>query len=273
MQTLGLTPPSAPRMNNIGGFLPIKSLSDMMAEETATADAIKRADEANNKPVMQSLVSHIKNHWGLAKEAKEHVEDEMLSAVRSRRGEYDPEVLARIKKQGGSEIYMMLFATKARQAKALLVDVLIGAGTEKPWSITPTPKPELPPSEVNSIMEAVYSEVAQAEMMGMPMSMGDIRQRLTDAKQALENQIQDTARIYAERAENKIEDMMVEGGWMEALDQFLDDMMVFKTAFMKGPVVRNTPTLKWVQGPDGTYQPQTTSEQKVEWERVDPSGP
>lgn len=268
MQTLGLTPPSAPRINNIGGFLPIKSLSDMMADETA--DAIKRADAANSKPVVQSLVGYIKNHWALAKEAKEHVEHDMLSSVRSRRGEYDPEVLSRIKSQGGSEIYMMLFATKARQAKALLVDVLIGAGTEKPWSITPTPKPELPPSEVNEIMQAVYAEVAQSEMMGMPMSMIDIRQRLTDAKQALENQIQDTARIYAERAEAKIEDMMVEGGWMEALDQFLDDLMVFKTAFIKGPVVRNTPTLKWVQGVDGTYQPQATSEQKVEWERVDP---
>jgi hypothetical protein len=270
MQTLGLTPPSAPRINNIGGFLPIKSLSDMMADETATADAIKRADEANNKPVVQSLVSYIKGHWSMAKEAKETVEGEMLSAMRSRRGEYDPETLARIKKQGGSEIYMMLFATKARQAKALLVDVLIGAGTEKPWTITPTPKPELPPSEVSQIMEAVYAEVAQAEMMGMPMSVGDIRQRLTDAKQSLENQIMDTARIYAERAETKIEDMMVEGGWMDALDQFIDDMMVFKTAFMKGPVVRNTPTLKWVQGADGTFTAETTSEQKVEWERVDP---
>jgi hypothetical protein len=270
MQTLGLTPPSAPRINNIGGFLPIKSLSDMMADETATADAIKRADEANNKPVVQSLVGYIKGHWSMAKEAKETVEGEMLSAMRSRRGEYDPETLARIKKQGGSEIYMMLFATKARQAKALLVDVLIGAGTEKPWTITPTPKPELPPSEVSQIMEAVYAEVAQAEMMGMPMSVGDIRQRLTDAKQSLENQIMDTARIYAERAETKIEDMMVEGGWMDALDQFIDDMMVFKTAFMKGPVVRNTPTLKWVQGADGTFTAETTSEQKVEWERVDP---
>ena len=101
MQTLGLKPPSTPRINNIGGFLPIKSLSDMMADETATADAIKRADAANNKPVMQSLVSYIKNHWTLAKEAKEPVEGEMLSAVRARRGEYDPETLARIKKQGG----------------------------------------------------------------------------------------------------------------------------------------------------------------------------
>lgn len=269
MQAYGLTPPSAPRVNNIGGFLPIQSLSDMMAEE-ANAAAIERAHEANAQPVVSSLVSHIKHHWDLAKKAKMTPELEMLSAVRSRRGEYDPDVLARIKRQGGSEIYMMLFATKARQAKALLVDVLIGAGTEKPWTIAPTPKPELPPSEVNALMQAVYEQVAQAEMMGQPQSVADIRQQLLDAKQAMESQIMETARIYAERAEVKIEDLLVEGGWMEALDQFLDDLMVFKTAFIKGPVIRNKKQLKWTQQADGTFQPTPTSERKLEWERVDP---
>ena len=270
MQTLGLSLPSKPRVNNIGGILPIKSLSDMMADEEATAAAVQRANDANNRPVVSSLVAHIKNHWALAKKAKMTPELEMLSAVRSRRGEYDPDVLARIKQQGGSEIYMMLFATKARQAKALLVDVLVGAGTEKPWTITPTPKPELPPNEVNQIMQAIYSEVAMAEMSGMPMSVPDIRQRMIDAKQELENQMQETARVYAERAETKIEDMTVEGGWMEAIDQFIDDMMVFRTAFLKGPIVRNKKQLKWEQQADGTFAPVTVSERKVEWERVDP---
>lgn len=269
MQMLGITPPTGPKVVNIGGVLPVKSLGDMLREEQAAA-ATARATEAANQPVVQSLVQYIQKNWTLAKEAKEHVEDEMLSAVRSRRGEYDPETLARIKKQGGSEIYMMLFATKARQAKALLVDVLIGAGTEKPWTITPTPVPELPPQEVNAIMQAVYAQATQAELMGQPMSVADIRQRLVDAKAEIENQVLETARIYAERAESKIEDLMVEGGWMQAMDQFLDDLMVFKTAFIKGPVVRNKKQLKWVMGPGGTFTPQTISERKLEWERVDP---
>ena len=269
MQTLGLTPPGVPRGSNIGGILPIQSLSDMAAEEANQA-AIERAQEARNQPVISSLVTHIKHHWDLAKKAKMTPEIEMLSAVRSRRGEYDPDRLANIRKQGGSEIYMMLFATKARQAKALLVDVLIGSGTEKPWTISPTPKPELPPSEVNQIMQAVYQEVAMLEMAGTPAGVDQIRQRLLDAKQNLENQINETARIYAERAEHKIEDMLVEGGWMQALDQFIDDMMVFKTAFIKGPVVRTKQQLKWMPQADGTFQPTPVSEESVEWERVDP---
>lgn len=259
-----------PAVTNIGGILPVQSLASMQAAEDEAAAAISRAQEANNQPVISSLVAHIKNHWALAKKAKQQPELDMLSAVRSRRGEYDPDVLARVRKQGGSEIYMMLFATKARQAKALLTDVLIGAGTEKPWTISPTPKPELPPQEVSAIMQAVQEQVMQLEMMGTPASVADIRQALLDAKQNLENQMMETARIYAERAEVKIEDMLVEGGWQEALDQFLDDLMVFKTAFLKGPVVRNKRQLKWEQQADGTFKPVTASERKVEWERVDP---
>jgi DNA-nicking Smr family endonuclease len=168
MQQLGL---KTPAVTNIGGILPVQSLSSMMAAEEDAAAAISRAQEANNQPVISSLVAHIKNHWSLAKKAKQTPELEMLSAVRSRRGEYDPDVLSRIRKQGGSEIYMMLFATKARQAKALLTDVLIGAGTEKPWTITPTPKPDLPPAEVSQIMQGIYEQVAQLEMMGQPQSV------------------------------------------------------------------------------------------------------
>lgn len=268
MQTLGLTPP-APRPASIGGIMSMQSLAGMQAEDEHQA-ALNRAAEQQTQPVISSLVSHIKHHWDLAKKAKMKPEIEMLSAVRSRRGEYDPDTLAKIRKQGGSEIYMMLFATKARQAKALLTDVLIGSGQEKPWTISPTAKPDLPPNEVNQIMQGIFEQVAQLEMAGQPQSVADIRQAMLDAKNALEHQILETARIYAERAEIKIEDLLQEGGWMEAVDQFLDDLMVFKTAFMKGPVVRKKQRLEWQQQPDGTFKPVPVSETKTEWERVDP---
>ncbi|MFN4244490.1 MAG: hypothetical protein ACK4PI_14790, partial [Tepidisphaerales bacterium] len=184
-----------------------------------------------------SLAAHIKRHWQLAKQAKQQVEQDMLAAVRSRRGEYDPDKLAKIRQQGGSEIYMMLFATKARQLKALLYDVLIGSGSEKPWALEPTPAPDLPPKDVETILASVYEEAAQAEMAGMPMSTDDIRRRLIDMKTEVENRIDEQARAESARAEREIEDLMVEGGWLDALDAFIDDLAVFKTAFIKGPVV------------------------------------
>ena len=263
---LGLSA-ARPGVGTLGGVVPVKSLSAVLAEEAAAAQA---RQPVGNEPLISSLAELIRSHWRLAKQAKEPIEREMLSAVRARRGEYDPDKLASIRRQGGSEIYMMLFANKARQLKALLYDVLVGSGSEKPWTLEPTPSPELPPSEVSQIVQAVYEETVQAEMMGVPVSLDDVRRRMLDMKAAVENRIDEQARAEAKRAEREIEDIMVEGGWLEAIDAFIDDLAVFKTAILKGPVVRMSNELKWVPGPDGTVQPRVTRAPKVHFDRVDP---
>jgi hypothetical protein len=264
-----MQPQPAPQQLNVGGIMSIKPLSTVLAQE-ATDAAKQEAQSAQQLPEIEGLAGLVRKHWTLAKEAKQIPEQEMLEAVRAKKGEYTSQKLAEIQKQGGSSIYMMLFATKARQAKALLSDVMIGTGTEKPWTVTPTPSPDLPPPEVEQIQQAVQQMVFQAEMSGQPMMIADIRAVLQDAKEQLEAQIQETARIYAERAEKKMEDCLVEGGFLEALDEFLDDVTVFKTAFMKGPVVRNSPQLEWSQGADGAFVPNVVTKQVWQWERVDP---
>jgi hypothetical protein len=267
----GIAPPLGPQPQqlNVGGIMSMKPLSTIMAEE-ATAAAKEQAQQAQNEPMIQGLAGHVRAHWRLAEEAKQPVEQDMLEAVRAKRGEYTPEKLAEIERQGGSAIFMMLFATKARQAKALLTDVMIGTGSEKPWTIGPTPSPELPPQEVTAIQQGVEQMVFQAEMSGLPMSIQDIRAVLQDAKEQLENQIQETARIYAERAEKKLEDCLVEGGFLEALDGFLDDLTTFKSAVLKGPIIRNVPQLEWGQGQDGAFVPNVVTKKMLQWERVSP---
>lgn len=262
--------PPRPTATSVGGIMNIQSLSQMQAAEDYQA-AIERAAQAQNEPVMQSLAGHIRAVWQANRQAKQRVEQEMLAAVRAKRGEYDPEKLNEIRKQGGSEIYMMIFATKARQAKALMADVLIGTGSEKPWTIKPSPKPDLPPSEVNAIMQALYEEVYMMEMQGLPMTQGDVRQKMADAKEALESRVLEDARRYAERAEAHIEDIMVEGGWLEAFDEFLDDLTVFPTAFLKGPIVRKEPRLCWSTDPEtGKNTPIVENKIVLEYARVDP---
>ena len=44
----------------------------------------------------------------------------MLRALRQRNGDYEPEKLAQITRQGGSEIYMMLTEVKCRAAESWL---------------------------------------------------------------------------------------------------------------------------------------------------------
>ena len=278
MQALGLSiPPSiggapmgpAPKQINIGGIMSAKPLSTLLAEE-ATAAAIQRAAENQGQPVVQELAALIQRHWTDAKTAKQSIEKDMLEAVHARAGRYTPDMESRLRAQGGSMIYMMLFATKARQAKALLTDVLIGSGAEKPWTISPSPKPDLPEEAVSQIMQGIHQVVMQAEMGGMPMSVDDIRQLMADARDRMESQIMESARREAASAEVMLEDCLVEGGFTDAMNDFLDDLTTFKTAFIKGPVIRNLPQLKWEPQPDGTSKATVKVLKKLMWERVDP---
>jgi hypothetical protein len=274
MQQLGLAVPASvqpsavpgPAPVNVGGVLQMRSLAQTLARDAANQPQAPAVAPA----VIDNLAAQIRSHWSIAKQAKLTIEQDMLSAVRSRRGEYDPDKLTKIKSGGGSEIYMMLFATKARQAKALLTDVFIGSGTEKPWSLTPTPNPELPPEDVSQIVKGVAQMVYQAEMAGAAMSVDAIRQVMQDARDRAESQMGELARQEAARAERSIEDVLVEGSWSEALDEFLDDLTTFKTAFLKGPVVRNVPVLTWAPGEGGRSKPIVVTKPKRQWERVDP---
>lgn len=268
MDAVGLTLPKPAPNYSVGGLMSAKPLSRLLADEAAAAAA--RASQASNTQVISTLVSQVKHHWTLAKEAKLPFEREMLNAVRSRRGEYPPEVLADIEKQGGSKIYMMIFATKARQMKALFTDILVASGGDKPWTLQSSPKPALPPQEMNQIMQAVYEQTVQAEMSGLPMSVAEIRQKLADGKTMLENAVREFAMQEAERAEMEVEDVLVEGGWLDALDEFLDDLTVFKTAIMKGPVLRNVNQLNWTQDAQGMTTPVVSQQKKLQFERVDP---
>ena len=268
--TIGPQPAQAParREFTVGGVMSARPLKDVLEDERRAAQA--RAEAANTAPVILSLVSQIRKHWSAAKDAKQDIERDMLAAVRARRGEYAQDVLSKLQSQGSSEIYMMLFATKARQAKALLSDVLLGSGNDKPWTIRPTPKPSLPEDLTAQLLAEASEIVYQAQESGMPMSNEDIRQLLRDAKMRAEEAVFSEARERCRRAEVQLEDMLAEGGFMDALDSFLDDLTTFKTAFIKGPVVRRKGVLKWEPQADGTSEPVAAEENKPHWERVDP---
>jgi hypothetical protein len=82
--------------------------------------------------------------------------------------------------------------------------------------------------------------------------------------------LHDIAKRTADRMELKMEDQLVEGLWVQAFTDFLDDITTFPSAFLKGPVVRKRPKLSWVKAQDGQYVPDVKDTLSLEWERVDP---
>lgn len=268
----GLAAPAAPApMNNVavvGGLVPVIPMSQIVAEETA------RASLTQNAPIITGLAAHVRRCFDAAYEWKRTsgIEERLQKCVRQRRGEYDPEILAEIKKSGGSEIYMMLTANKCRAAASWVKDVMFGTREESPWDIEATSDPSLPPPMVEEVVGEAGQEALQLEMqMGQdmmnPERMQEIVQRIYDKRMTL---LKERATKRMDRMRGKMEDQLQEGGFNAAMDAFVDDLVTFPFAIVKGPVPRKRKRLTWVPALEGDWKPDIKDVIQLEWERVDP---
>lgn len=251
------------------GMIAMESLSQIEKREQDRA----AATAATNKPVIQGLAAYVRECWSAAFNAKRttNVEQRMLQSMRQRRGEYDPEVLTEIKKQGGSEIYMMLSSNKARAASSWIRDVMLGANKDKPWTITPTPMPDLPPSIHQAIQQLAQQEAMQFQQMtGQMVGPQEMEKVAAYVKDRVVANAKKRADEACARMELKMEDQLAEGKFARAMGEFIEDIATFPAAFIVGPIVRNKKALQWVPGPDGSFTADVTDQLTLEWERGDP---
>lgn len=254
------------------GLVRAAPLKVVMAEEQA------KAAEAMQEPAVQGVVGLVRQAFTQAWQAKiQSVQPRMLEALRARRGEYDPDRAAAIAEAGGSDVYGMLTSVKCRAAGSWIRDVMLGSGSEKPWTLRPTPVPDLPPDVAERVVQAVIEPLrqqfvaAQKNVVGMdgqpvkPPTDADALTMMSSARDQAIEELREQARVRVERMEKKMEDQLVEGGFLKAMAQFIDDITTFPAAILKGPVIRKRPKLVW--------QGDTVKVQQVlamEFERVDP---
>jgi hypothetical protein len=260
------TPFSNPRAGN-SGLVPVQNNASIEAEK------LKIATTTNDSILVRSLAGMVQKCFAAAKSEKDEVEQRMLRSCRARRGEYDPDTLAKIRATGTSEVYMMLSSAKARAATAILRDVFLGNGGEKPWSLSPTKEPELPQMQMDAAIMRAGELVQQIQdMMGGPQAVPEsqVEELLELARSRGQMEVMLDAKKSMLRMESKMEDQLQEGGFTKALSDFIDDLSTFPSAILKGPVIRNKPQLTWIPAEDGSYSPQTVSRLTPEWERVSP---
>lgn len=258
------------------GLLRVVSNDEMVRREQNAAEQAEREAEKNKEQVLTGLAGFVMPLWEDAKRAKLEVRDRFLKNLRQRRGEYDPTKLAEIRKTGGSEIYMMLTSVKCRAAGSWLRDALLGQGNNKPWTVSPTPDPELPEDAEEQLYQAIGQEVGQLAAVGVEMPPDLVRMRIDAARDTLKNKLREKAREKSQQTERILEDELVEGGFLDAIDAFVDDFVTYPVAILKGPVVHSAPVLQWTkqpsqqQGMPDRWVPIVEQKMVKRWHRVDP---
>lgn len=246
-------------MNGLA-LIPVSRASDIEAESKRMAVAQQA------QPVIVGLAAHVSKRWQVARLAKRELEERMLQCLRQRNGEYDPEKLADIQAQGGSDIFIQLTSVKCRAATSWLRDTLLGTGADRPWSLEGTPIPDLPPNVVEGLKAQMATQLmAMYTNGGEPPDEQTLQAAAEEMRDAAMRQMKEESSRRIDRMANKMEDQLVEGGFHAAFNEFLDDIATFPYAVMKGPVKRRRSSLKWV---NNTLQP--VEEIRNEWERVDP---
>ncbi len=204
-------------------------------------------DEKQEK--LNPLVSYIQECFERARTAKLPIEERMIRNLYVFKCQYEPQKLAEIRDIGGSEIYLPLANIKARALKAWLTDIFF-SNNEPPFTVEPTPVPELPSDLEIQVKESLRNEIAdivqKARMLyevsggqfDIPALMLKLKESVEDIKAQLRDRMYEYAKQLAEREKKRIDDQFTEGGFYDALDECLFDLAIFPCAILKSCVPR-----------------------------------
>jgi hypothetical protein len=249
-------------------LLRVVNNSEIERAEQARMDAELQARQ--DAPVMLGLASYVREAWDAARNARDPITTIMLKAMRQRNGEYEPDKLNGIKRQGGSEVYMRVTEVKCRAAESWLRDILLDNGSP-PWDLQPTPIPDLSDKADEAIMKDLADKVMMLIQSGaVAPTPEQLRELKEVAAQEYRFKMLQEAQNRVDRMKIRIEDQFAEGGWAEAFNEFVTDLVTFPCAFLKGPIVRRQRALNWTQTETGTTMVDVTERLAPEYERVNP---
>lgn len=151
-------------------------------------------------------------------------------------------------------------------------DIVLPAG-DRPWALSPTPMPELPKElkmgvVAKAVKQAQQVMMTMAQQSGVVMERSEFRQTVAELGDKLrddaERELMKVATKRAKRMEDRIADRLVQGGWEEAMDGFIENFVTFPAAILKGPVYRRRRTLTWGDG----WTPMVSDNPAQSWEVV-----
>lgn len=172
------------------------------------------------------------------------VQDRMERARRAINNEYNPDELSLL---DDNCVYMGLTNLKVRAFRSWVSDILLNS-EDRPFTVQPTPIPDLPRAVEDTIIDAFLDEVQEQGFIG------DIEVRLSELKQIARGHVDRATRVAAGNLENLIADQLTEGNWREAFDEFIDDLGSMPGAVLKGPHVHFDKQLQWREGKANVVQ-------------------
>ena len=230
-----LTPPAQAAL--------VRPWAQVQREMRALAEA---EEPASPRPLMTGLAAYITARFSEALRFKdEKITKILLRSQRQCEGEYEPNVLAKIRAAGGTEIFFNLTAPKVATFVAWVMTEL-SPYYKRPWKLEATPIPDLPDRELGPAVDAIVQQgKAMLAQTGQAPTGEVLAQMVNGAYDSVLDGMRKDAAERAKRMEDYINDQLVEGGFYEAMEQVVEDMAKFEFGVLKGPEFRVVRRAKW----------------------------
>lgn len=225
---------------------------------------------------MTALSAHIQVAF---EEARRHrastgVDDRLDELLRMSLGRYSFDEEMDIRRTGAPIVYIPVADKKHRAGAAMLGELFNNPG-DKCWTLSPTPDPTVPTwVKERAIAEVVapFAELWAQEHGGSPPPKDEVRAAVLRRMEEIDSGRRAFALRACRRMEEKIHDQMVEGGWIEAFNQYVDDLTIFGTAFMRGPdpAVRRTLDYEGASEPGSGGRVRMREDVALEFKAVSP---
>lgn len=225
-------------------MIPVKSPADIAEAQKTAALAIEAEAAAVVARVESALEGLCWKEFDAARRAKQPYNDEMLRLMRARNSQYTAEELALIHSEGGgSEVYVPLPQEKVAVAVAWLNELY---GNDRPFDCEPSPIPDVPP-EVMQMLEAEAAWRVQNRIGIVAESPEQQREFVEAEKARVLMEARQWAQRRAKRNTEKVNDVLVEGGFYNALAEAFDDACGLMAGFIHGPIVKMQRELVWAK--------------------------
>ena len=233
------------------GILQMRSNAQVEAAEQAAIVA----DRQRAMPVLSSLADYVRKAFQEAEQHKQTtgISERLLKSRRLHSGVYESETLQAIQLRGGTELFFNITEPKCAAFEAWMGDVFAPAG-DRPWDVVPTPVPALPADLAQRALEATVAEFQGRTSAGQEAQPQDVAGFASDLYDTMLQGVYRDAKRKSERMARKMEDQTVEGGFLDALTQFIKDLSIYPSAILKGPVFVREKRLAWEGGKLGVTE-------------------
>lgn len=226
---------------NISDYIGADGLG-MQEAKSEAKDSLAAFDEIIKSyelsAMQQTLACYVEDRFEEARQARkaDGVDDEMERSTNAYNNRYNPEDMEMVAET--SDVYAPMTNTKCRGLQNWIMDILANA-EDKPWTLSPTPDPELPPWMEEEIVKRLELEVMQHGVSP------DIQDAAREYKELAKKHAKDIATERTRAMEDRIYDQMLKSDWRDQFRQFVDDISYMPAAVMHGPTVEMRTTLKW----------------------------